>query len=57
MKALKVLLAAAAAFAVGLASAQFPNKPIKIVVSNPPGGQTFGGPCHGRGHDVRSRPL
>lgn len=40
MKALRVLLAAAAAFALGLANAQFPNKPIRIVVANPPGGQT-----------------
>ena len=40
MKALRVLLATAAALAVGLASAQYPNKPIKIVVANPPGGQT-----------------
>ena len=40
MKALSVLLAAVAALAVGLANAQFPNKPIKIVVANPPGGQT-----------------
>ena len=40
MKALRVLLAAAAAFALGLANAQFPSKPIKIVVANPPGGQT-----------------
>ncbi len=40
MKALRVLLAAAAAFAIGLAQAQFPNKPIRIVVANPPGGQT-----------------
>jgi tripartite-type tricarboxylate transporter receptor subunit TctC len=40
MKALRVLLAAAAAFAIGAAGAQFPNKPIKIVVANPPGGQT-----------------
>jgi tripartite-type tricarboxylate transporter receptor subunit TctC len=40
MKALRVLLAAAAALAIGLANAQFPNKPIKIVVANPPGGQT-----------------
>ena len=40
MKALRVLLAAAAAFALGLANAQFPNKPIRIVVANPPGGPT-----------------
>ena len=40
MKLLK-LLAAAAALAAGLAQAQgYPNKPIKIVVANPPGGQT-----------------
>jgi tripartite-type tricarboxylate transporter receptor subunit TctC len=40
MKAPRVVLAAIAALAVGLANAQYPNKPIKIVVANPPGGQT-----------------
>jgi tripartite-type tricarboxylate transporter receptor subunit TctC len=40
MKALRVLAAAAAALAFGIANAQFPTKPIKIVVANPPGGQT-----------------
>ena len=40
MKILRTLLASVAALALGLAHAQFPNKPIKIVVANPPGGQT-----------------
>lgn len=40
MKAPRVLLAAVAALAIGVANAQFPTKPIKIVVANPPGGQT-----------------
>jgi tripartite-type tricarboxylate transporter receptor subunit TctC len=41
MKTFKLLAAAIAAFTVGLAHAQgYPNKPIKIVVANPPGGQT-----------------
>jgi tripartite-type tricarboxylate transporter receptor subunit TctC len=40
MKVLRFLLAFAAASVLGLAHAQYPNKPIKIVVANPPGGQT-----------------
>ena len=40
MKAFRVLLALVAASVLGLAHAQYPNKPIKIVVANPPGGQT-----------------
>jgi tripartite-type tricarboxylate transporter receptor subunit TctC len=40
MKAFRVLLAVAATLAIGLAQAQFPNRPIKVVVANPPGGQT-----------------
>lgn len=40
MKALRVVLAAVATLAMGMANAQFPNKPIRIVVANPPGGQT-----------------
>jgi len=40
MKVLRVLLALAAASVLGLAHAQYPTKPIKIVVANPPGGQT-----------------
>lgn len=41
MKAFKLFAAAVAALAVGIAHAQgYPNKPIKIVVANPPGGQT-----------------
>jgi len=41
MKALRWFLAAAAAFALNMAHAQgFPTKPIKVVVANPPGGQT-----------------
>jgi tripartite-type tricarboxylate transporter receptor subunit TctC len=41
MKALRLLLAALAAFALNTAHADgFPSKPIKVVVANPPGGQT-----------------
>lgn len=40
MKASRILRAAVVALAIGVAHAQFPNKPIKIVVANPPGGQT-----------------
>jgi tripartite-type tricarboxylate transporter receptor subunit TctC len=40
MKAFSVVLAFVAALAFGAAQAQYPNKPIKIVVANPPGGQT-----------------
>jgi tripartite-type tricarboxylate transporter receptor subunit TctC len=36
----KFLAMLVATLAVGAAHAQFPNKPIKIVVANPPGGQT-----------------
>ena len=41
MKKFRVLAAAIATFGIAMAHAQgFPNKPIKIVVANPPGGQT-----------------
>lgn len=40
MKTFRLLAAAVAALAIGAAQAQYPNKPIKIVVANPPGGQT-----------------
>lgn len=40
MKAFKALLALAIALLTGAALAQYPSKPIRIVVSNPPGGQT-----------------
>jgi tripartite-type tricarboxylate transporter receptor subunit TctC len=41
MKVFKVVAAMLAAFTFGAAHAQgYPNKPIKIVVANPPGGQT-----------------
>jgi tripartite-type tricarboxylate transporter receptor subunit TctC len=42
MKAFRVLFAVVAALALGVAHAQsgYPTKPIKIVVANPPGGQT-----------------
>jgi tripartite-type tricarboxylate transporter receptor subunit TctC len=42
MKAFRVLFAVVAALALGVAHAQsgYPHKPIKIVVANPPGGQT-----------------
>src|SRR5665213_2909913 len=42
MKAFRLLFVGLASFALGTAQAQggFPNRPIKIVVANPPGGQT-----------------
>jgi tripartite-type tricarboxylate transporter receptor subunit TctC len=40
MKAFSAVLAFVAALAFGGVQAQYPNKPIKIVVANPPGGQT-----------------
>lgn len=40
MKAFKAFFALAIALTMGLAHAQYPNRPIRIVVANPPGGQT-----------------
>ncbi len=40
MKKLSAILAFATTLVLGVAHAQFPTKPIKIVVANPPGGQT-----------------
>jgi tripartite-type tricarboxylate transporter receptor subunit TctC len=40
MKPFRILLALAAALAIAGAHAQYPNKTIRIVVANPPGGQT-----------------
>ena len=40
MKAFSALAALAVTLFMGAAHAQFPNKPIRIVVANPPGGQT-----------------
>jgi tripartite-type tricarboxylate transporter receptor subunit TctC len=40
MKSFCIVLAFVAALAFGEAHAQYPNKPIRIVVANPPGGQT-----------------
>jgi tripartite-type tricarboxylate transporter receptor subunit TctC len=40
MKTFSVMLALVAALAFGGAQAQYPDKPIRIIVANPPGGQT-----------------
>ncbi|QJR12087.1 hypothetical protein DSM104443_03170 [Usitatibacter rugosus] len=40
MKTFSALAALAATLVMGVANAQFPTKPIRIVVANPPGGQT-----------------